>query len=50
MKIFSPLRIGDDFRIRYNNELYELLNYMAELVRQLNVDALHNVHVVEKLI
>ena len=23
---FDPVQIGDDFRIRYNSELYELLN------------------------
>ena len=25
-KIFGSVRVGDDFRIRYNSELYELLN------------------------
>ena len=25
-KIFGPVRGGDDFRIRFNSELYELLN------------------------
>ena len=27
-KIFGPVRVGDDFRIRFNSELYELLNGM----------------------
>ena len=27
-KIFDPVQVGDDFRIRYNSELYELLNDM----------------------
>ena len=27
-KIFDPVRVGDDFRIRFNSELYELLNDM----------------------
>ena len=25
-KIFGPVRVGDDFRIRFNSELYEPLN------------------------
>ena len=25
-KIFGPVRVEDDFRIRFNSELYELLN------------------------
>ena len=28
-KIFGPVRVCDDFRIRFNSELYELLNDMA---------------------
>ena len=28
LKIFGPVRVGDDFCIRFNSELYELLNDM----------------------
>ena len=28
-QIFGPVRVGDDFRIRFNSELYELLNDIA---------------------
>ena len=32
-KIVGPVREGDDFRIRYNSELYELLNNMDNVQR-----------------
>ena len=38
-KIFGPVRVGDYFRIRYNSELYELLNDMDVVLRS-------NIHVV----
>ena len=31
-KIFGPVRVGDDFRIRSNRELYELLNDIGVLI------------------
>ena len=27
-KIFGPVRVGGDFRIRFNSELYEILNHI----------------------
>ena len=30
------MRVGDEFRIRYNNELYELLNDM-DVVQRINI-------------
>ena len=45
-KIFGPLRVGDDFRIRTNDELYELYNDM-DVVQRVNVQRLRWVgHVV----
>ena len=38
-KIFGPVRVGDDFRIRYNSELYELLNDM-DVVQRINIQRL----------
>ena len=38
-KIFGPVRVGDDFRIRFNSELYELLNYM-DIVQRINIQRL----------
>ena len=32
-EIFSPLRVGDDFCIRSNSELYELLNDIDDVQR-----------------
>ena len=32
-KIFDPVRVGDDFRARFNYELYELLNDMDVVQR-----------------
>ena len=45
-KIFGPVRVGDDFRIRFNSELYELLNDI-DVVQHINIQRLrwlgHNV-------
>ena len=38
-KIFGPVRVGDDFRIRFNSELYELLNDM-DVVQRINIQRL----------
>ena len=38
-KIFGPVCVGDDFRIRHNSELYELLNDMA-VVQRINIQRL----------
>ena len=38
-KIFSPVRVGDDFRIRFNSELYELLNDM-DVGQRINIQRL----------
>ena len=38
-KIFGPGRVGDDFRIRFNSELYELLNDM-DIVQRINIQRL----------
>ena len=38
-KIFGPVRVGDDFRIRYNSELYELLNDL-DVVQCINIQRL----------
>ena len=38
-KIIGPVRIGDDFRIRFNSELYELLNDM-DVVQLINIQRL----------
>ena len=35
-----PVRVGDDFRIRFNSELYELLNDM-DVVQRINIQRLH---------
>ena len=35
-KVFGPVRVGDDFRIRYNSELYELLNDL-DVVQRINI-------------
>ena len=35
-KTFGPVRVGDDFRIRYNSKLYELLNDM-DVVQRINI-------------
>ena len=35
-KIFVTVRVGDDIRIRYNSEPYELLNDM-EVVQRINI-------------
>ena len=38
-KIFGPVCVGDNFRIRYNSELYELLNDM-DVVHHINIQRL----------
>ena len=38
-KIFGPVRVGDDFRIPFNSELYELLNDM-DVVQRINIQRL----------
>ena len=38
-KIFGPVRVGDDFRIRFKSELYELLNDM-DVVHRNNIQRL----------
>ena len=35
LKIFCPLRVGDDYRIRTNRELYELFNDM-DVAKRIN--------------
>ena len=49
-KIFRPVRVGDDFRIRFNSELYQLLNDM-DVVQRINIQRLpclgHVVHMEE---
>ena len=37
--IFGPVRVGDDFRIRFNSELYELLKDM-DVVQRINIQRL----------
>ena len=39
-KIFGPARVGDDFRIRFSSELYELLNDI-DVVQRINIQRLH---------
>ena len=39
-KIFSLVRVGSDFRIRYNTELYKLRNGL-EIVQRINIQRLH---------
>ena len=34
-KIFGPVRVNDDHRIRTNRELYELFNYM-DVAKRIN--------------
>ena len=38
-KIFDPVRVGDDLRIRYNSKLYELLTDMY-VVQNINIQRL----------
>ena len=38
-KIFGLVRVGDDFRIRFNSELYELLKDM-DVVQRINIQRL----------
>ena len=38
-KIFGPVRVGNDFRIRFNSELYELLNDI-DVVQRINIQRL----------
>ena len=49
-KIFGPVRVGDDLRIRFNTELYELLNDL-DVVQRINIQRLcllgHVVHMEE---
>ena len=35
-KTFGPVRVGDDYRIRFNSELYELLNDI-DVVQRINI-------------
>ena len=45
-KIFGPVRVGNDFRNRFNSELYELLNDI-DVVQRINIQRLRwLVHVV----
>ena len=41
-KIFGPVRVGNDFRIRFNSELYDLLNDM-DVVQRINNQRLGHV-------
>ena len=38
-KIFGPIRIGNDYRIRTNQELYELFNDM-DIAQRINIQRL----------
>ena len=38
-KSFGPVRVGDDFRIRFNSKLYELLSDM-DVVQRINIQRL----------
>ena len=38
-KIFDPVQVGDDFRMRFNSELYELLNNI-HVVQRINIKRL----------
>ena len=38
-KIFCPVRVGNDFRIRFNSVLYELLNDI-DVVQRINIQRL----------
>ena len=38
-KIFGPVRVDDDFRTRFNSELYELLNDI-DVVQRINIQRL----------
>ena len=38
-KIFVPVRVGDDYRIRFNSELYELFNDI-DVVQRINIQRL----------
>ena len=38
-KIFGPMRVGDDFRIRFNSALYVLLNDI-DVVQRINIQRL----------
>ena len=38
-KIFGPVPVGDDFRIRFNSKLYELLNDI-DVVQRINIQRL----------
>ena len=38
-KIFGPVRVGDDLRIRFNSELFELLNDI-DVVQRINIQRL----------
>ena len=38
-KTFNPVRVGDDSRIRFNSELYELLNDI-DVVQRINIQQL----------
>ena len=39
-KIFGPVRVGHDFRIRFNSELYEVVNDI-DVVQHINIQRLH---------
>lgn len=36
-KIFDPVRVGDDFWFKRNNELYDLFNDLYDLLNNLDV-------------
>ena len=38
-KTFGPVQVGDDFRIRFNSELYELLK-VINIVQRINIPGL----------
>ena len=39
-KIFGAVRVGNNFRIRYNSELYKLLNDDLDVVQRINIKRL----------
>ena len=45
-KIFGPVRVGDDYRIRTNRELYELFNDM-DVAKRINNQRFHVVRMDE---
>ena len=47
-KIFGLVRVGDDFRIRFNSELYELLNDI-DIVQRINIQRLRGLAYVVRM-